>query len=221
MGRSCSFVLNVMLIVERFINELMSSNCYLVYDEITKRCILIDPASEQSLREIAYIEQNGLILDYIILTHEHTDHTWGVNTLIDKYPGLQVVCSSECANALPKAGRYYFQMYFERNDYEYHVRRVDKEINDDAEMEWGKHTVRFIHTPGHSAGSMCIEIDGMLFTGDTIMPFKPYLNKRDSSIEKCQESLLKIQSMYSSDTIVYPGHGEQGTLNKMMKFVKI
>ena len=71
----------MMLKVERFINDLMTSNCYVVYDEVTKGCLVIDPASEKSLREIQFIEERGLSLDYIILTHEHTDHNWGVNSL--------------------------------------------------------------------------------------------------------------------------------------------
>lgn len=66
-----------MLKIERFINELMNSNCYVVYDDNTKRCLVIDPGSEHSLREIEFIEENELTLDYILITHEHTDHNWG------------------------------------------------------------------------------------------------------------------------------------------------
>ena len=85
-----------MLKVERFINELMSSNSYLVVDEVSKHCICIDPASEKSLQEVARIEENELILDYILLTHEHTDHTWGVNALLKRYPKVEVICSEIC-----------------------------------------------------------------------------------------------------------------------------
>ena len=67
--------------IERFINELMSSNCYLVVDEDSRHCLCIDSASEKSLHEIEYIEENRLTLDYILLTHEHVDHTWGANAL--------------------------------------------------------------------------------------------------------------------------------------------
>jgi len=57
-----------MLKVERFVNELMTSNCYVVYDENTKRCIVIDPGSEKSLREIDFIDAHQLQLEYIIIT---------------------------------------------------------------------------------------------------------------------------------------------------------
>ena len=63
----------------------MTSNCYIVWDDVTMDALVIDPASEHSLREIEYLTRLGLRLDYILLTHEHTDHTWGVNALLDKY----------------------------------------------------------------------------------------------------------------------------------------
>ena len=47
-----------MLHVERFVNQLMSSNCYIVVDEESMRCLCIDPASEKSEREIDYLEGN-------------------------------------------------------------------------------------------------------------------------------------------------------------------
>lgn len=51
-----------MLKVERFVNELMTSNCYVVYDEDTKRCLAIDPGSEKSLSEIEFIEKKNYLL---------------------------------------------------------------------------------------------------------------------------------------------------------------
>ena len=62
-------------------------------------------------------------------------------------------------------------------------------------------------TPGHSYGSMCIDVDGRLFTGDTIMPFKPYFNGRDSSEDDWNLSIRKINELYPEDSIIYPGHG--------------
>ena len=121
-----------MLKIERFVNELMSSNCYLVVDEPSRHCICIDPASEKSQREIAYIEGNGLALDYILLTHEHTDHTWGVNALVGRY-GAEVVCSEVCKQNLANEFQAYFLLYYDDANYHYTVCKVDKtteELND-------------------------------------------------------------------------------------------
>ena len=60
-----------MLKVERFVNELMTSNCYVVYDDDTKRCLVIDPGSEKSLDEISFIDDRNLKLDYIIAYNKY------------------------------------------------------------------------------------------------------------------------------------------------------
>jgi len=203
-----------MLKIERFVNELMTSNCYIVADEASKHCICIDPASEKSLREIDFIEKNGLTLDYIILTHEHTDHTWGVNALIDKYPVVKIICSEDCKQALNKEAKVYFQLYYDNPDYLYNVERVDYTTEElKWHLEWVGHSINFIATPGHSPGSVCIAIDDVVFGGDTLMPFKPFIKKRNGgSKEQFQESVMKMVGLFNVDTLVYPGHGNVGII---------
>lgn len=203
-----------MITVERFVNELMTSNCYIVADEASKHCVCIDPASEKSLQEIEYIESNGFTLDYIILTHEHTDHTWGVNALIDKYPDVKVICSEQCKQALNKEAKVYFQLYYDNPDYLYNVRRVDFTTQEMGWcLKWSGQNISFIPTPGHSPGSICIAIDDSVFGGDTLMPFKPFIKKRNGgSMKQFQESVRKMVNSYPGDTLVYPGHGEVGIM---------
>jgi glyoxylase-like metal-dependent hydrolase (beta-lactamase superfamily II) len=207
--------------VERFINELMPSNCYLVVDDESKHCICIDPASEKSEREIDFIESKGLTLDYIILTHEHTDHTWGVNALIDRYPSVKVVCSELCKQALDKESKVYFQLIYDNADYAYNVRRVDLTTEELGwHMGWVGYGVHFINTPGHSPGSICIVIDGTIFGGDTLMPFKPVIRKRaGGNKEQFQASVNKILNTFPSDTLVYPGHGELGMIKDIKEII--
>lgn len=210
-----------MIKVKRFVNELMTSNCYIVADEASKHCICIDPASEKSLREIEYLESNGLTLDYIILTHEHTDHTWGVNALLELFPEAKVICSELCKAALPKEAKAYFQFYYDDPNYSYNVERVDcttEELN--WQMEWDDHKVVFIPTPGHSPGSVCIVIDDIIFGGDTLMPFKPFIKKRNGgSMEQFQASVKRMMETYPAETFVYPGHGEPFMLKDLKKYL--
>lgn len=197
-----------MLKVKRFINELMSSNCYIVVDEASKHCICIDPASEKSSREIAYVEDNKLTLDYIILTHEHTDHTWGVNALVEKF-GAKVICSDVCKHNLAKEFQAYFLLYYDNPDYHYTVCKVDmttEELGD--QLVWEGHTVEFVYTPGHSMGSICLFVNEMLFTGDTVMLSKPYINKRNGSKEEFEKSIKTIIARFGAKQLIYPGHGE-------------
>ena len=197
-----------MLKVERFINELMSSNCYLVVDEASKHCICIDSGSEKSLREIEYIEKHGLMLDYIILTHEHTDHTWGVNALVDKF-GTQVICSEVCKQNLAKEFQAYFLLYYDNPNYQYMVCKVDKTTEELGDiLDWQGYKIKFIYTPGHSMGSICLLVDGKLFTGDTIMQSKPYINKRNGAKEAFLISIDSIRNVFGENQLIYPGHGE-------------
>lgn len=207
-----------MLHVERFINQLMTSNCYFVVDDESMHCICIDPASEASLREIEFIEKNGLTLDYIILTHEHTDHNWGVNSLRKRFPASKLVCSELCDKYVKKTNRAYFLFYYDAPDYCYEIAPADILIrNQEDAISWNGHDIVFILTPGHSYGSMCIDIDGLLFTGDTIMPYKPYFNGRDSNENDWMLSIQKITSIYNKDCQVYPGHGDCLTIDAWNK----
>lgn len=203
--------------IEKFINELMASNCYLVVDKESKHCICIDPASEKSEREIQYIRQNGLTLDFIILTHEHTDHTWGVNALIERFSDAKVICSKVCKQNLAKEFQAYFLLYYDDTEYTYTVCNVDmttEELND--RLIWQKHVIEFIYTPGHSLGSICLLIDNKLFTGDTIMQSKPYINKRNGSKEKFEESFDLIKKRFDVEQEIYPGHGDLFLLKEIL-----
>ena len=194
----------------RFINALMNSNCYIIIDEERKNCIVIDPASEHSEREIECIEKKELVLNYIILTHEHTDHTWGVNALKNKYPNSKIVCSEYCKNNVKKESQSYFLLYYDDPNYHYEMAPVDKVIvENETIIDWNGIKIVFLLTPGHSMGSMCISIGDYLFTGDTIMPFPPHLNKRYSKLELFKESINLINSKYPPKTIIYPGHGDK------------
>lgn len=210
-----------MIKVERFVNQLMTSNCFIVVDEESKHCLCIDPASEKSKREIAYIEGNGFILDYILLTHEHTDHTWGVNALIEKYSSVKVICSELCKIALPKEAKAYFQLYYDDPNYSYNVERVDSTTEELGwQVAWNCHKIVFIQTPGHTPGSVCIAIDNLLFGGDTLMPYKPFIKRRNGGNRyQLEMSIEQIKSQFDGQTIVYPGHGKQYSLEEICCFM--
>ena len=144
-----------------------------------------------------------------MLTHEHTDHNWGVNALREHFTGVKLACSEECNKRANKYNKIYFLFYFNRKDYKYEMALAEYVIHSDSDvLGWNGCQISFAMTPGHSRGSMCIYIDGMLFTGDTIMPYKPYFNGRDSNEDDWKSSIEKVLATYPANTLVYPGYGE-------------
>ena len=131
-----------------------------------------------------------------------------------------MICSKICKETLPNEAQTCFQYYYDKFNYSYQVKRVDyttEELN--WRLEWSGRILVFVSTPGHSPGSVCISMDNMLFGGDTLMLYKPFVNKRKGgSKEQLAESITKMQNCFEPNTIVYPGHGESFLLREMKDF---
>ena len=94
-----------MFVVQTFVNSPVTSNCYVLFDrDFGNDCILVDPGSRSEKELISYLDQEGMIPMYIILTHEHFDHCWGVNELVEKYQ-VPIICSQLCAEAIKNEKR--------------------------------------------------------------------------------------------------------------------
>ena len=201
--------------IKKLDNQLANSNCYIVTDWDSKSCIIIDPASEKSEKEIDFLLKNALKLDYIILTHCHADHCWGVNALREAFPELKLIYAEACKQTMIREIRLFFLLYSPISGYHYEMEPAEIQIKENIEtLDWHHHQVELILTPGHSLGSMCINVEGSLFTGDTMMPFPPYFNGRGSSIEDWDRSVQMITDRFSPDTKIYPGHGDVITLEE-------
>ncbi len=190
----------------------MESNCFIITDREMKSCILVDPASEKAEREIRYIKENQLQLEYIVLTHAHADHSWGVNILRNIYPQAKLVYHED--KFAPRDITLFFKLYSEDPNYSYELIPADINIVDGQIIDWNGHQIKFTETPGHSVGSVCFTIDDLFFTGDTIMPYPPYFNGRGCNKDVWAESVKMIMEKFDSKTKIYPGHGEVVTLEE-------
>ena len=86
-----------MLSVHTIINAPVPSNCFVLYDKtVGNECIIVDPGSKSDDILFAFLDQENLFPKYIILTHEHFDHCWGVKELVEKY-NIPIICSALCA----------------------------------------------------------------------------------------------------------------------------
>jgi len=202
-----------------FVNAPVPSNTFLLIRE-DGHCIVIDPGTKEQADVREYIQAHSLLLDYIILTHEHFDHCWGVNYLLDCFPSAKVVATQLCTEWVQTPMNYFNQLYY-NSDEMYQIKKVDVIVDEVGwRLMWGEVPVVFINTPGHTSKGMCIEIGGCLFTGDTILyRTKPHIKKRyGGSLSELKQSIDNIYHSYSGDTKVFPGHGDPFLLKETKEF---
>jgi len=201
-----------------FTNSPVPSNTFLLIQE-DGHCLVIDPGTKKQANVRDYIQSHDLTLDYIILTHEHFDHCWGVNYLLDTF-SAKVVATQRCTEWVQTPMNYFNQLYY-NSDELYQIKKVDVIVEKvDWKLMWGGISVVFINTPGHTSKGMCIEIGGCLFTGDTVLyRTKPFIKKRyGGSLLELKTSIENIYNSYSGNTKIFPGHGDPFLLKETKEF---
>lgn len=177
-------------------------NCYVLYDEDKKEAAIIDPGDEPDLI-LDFVKEEGLSVKYILCTHGHFDHIGAVREIKDE-TGAKIMLHEkdiEIYRNSPEVALQFFGIEIEPQP------EPDELIQDGKTIKIGKEDLKFIHTPGHSPGSVSIYIDGYLFTGDTL--FAGSVGRTDlsgGSMQDLLNSLKKIASL-PEETVVFPGHG--------------
>ncbi|MBE5821035.1 MAG: MBL fold metallo-hydrolase [Clostridiales bacterium] len=180
----------------------MRTNCYIIIDEQTKRAMIIDPGGE-SEKILQYIEENDLIIEYIVLTHCHADHIASVKEIREKTDGRICIHRLDSIGLMDKT--YSLADYVEVDN-----PNINAEIllNEDDILTVGSLRFKVIHTPGHTQGSICLYGNDILISGDTL--FNGAWGRTDlptSSFEDIIGSIVNKLMILPDNTIVYPGHG--------------
>lgn len=189
----------------------LGANCYIIAQSKGKEAVVIDPgADEEEILDI--IKKAQLELKYIINTHGHFDHI-GADEYLAKTTRATICIHTEDAKLLkdPMGGLLALLEGASTSGF------VKEELKDGQSLIFGDLEIKVIHTPGHTPGSICLLVDGKLFTGDLL--FKGSVGRTDlagSSMEKLVDSLRKIIQLPDSVT-VYPGHGESTNLGEEKK----
>ena len=183
----------------------LETNCYVVVNEETLACVVIDPGDESNAI-MDYIESNRLRCEAIMLTHGHFDHVGAVNEILEQTgcalyinprdEGYEVG-KSGMKFKMPEGGKYY----------------DDGDIIVEAGLEF-----KVLATPGHTPGSVCLICGGALFTGDTL--FRGSCGRTDlpgGSMREEMRSLKKICAL-EGDYEVYPGHMDSSSLERERRF---
>jgi glyoxylase-like metal-dependent hydrolase (beta-lactamase superfamily II) len=180
----------------------LAVNCYVVTDEKTKKTFIVDPGGH-NLDMVNHIKNNGLVLEYVILTHAHGDHMGGVTGILEEFPDAKLVACIHDKALLEDANLNMSTMV-----YGYPVAfSADRYVTDGETMKVGEMELKFLHTPGHTPGGMCIQVEDVLFSGDTL--FEQSIGRTDfpgSSYQAIVKSIREKLFVLPDDTKVLPGH---------------
>lgn len=202
-----------MLEVHSFINSPVTSNCYVLFDKtVSHECIIIDPGSKDEKELFDYLEEEGLVPRFIILTHEHFDHCWGVNQLVEKYH-IPIVCSELCADAIKYEKRNCSVFYDNGEAFTIKSETISVEsISNTLVFQGNK--LKFFNTPGHTDASISFVVDKYLFTGDSLIKDEITVTKLPTgSVEKLNETFEILAKFKGRGLKVMPGHEEEFLLD--------
>ena len=179
----------------------MANFCYLVGDEASRTCALIDPAFETE-RILAQADNQGYRITHIINTHGHSDHTAG-NEAIKAATGAKVLIHEMDAGRLGKVVHKTFSRLLGGKG----SPSPDVLLQENDRIQIGETHLTVLHTPGHTPGGICLHTDGHIFTGDTL--FVGAVGRTDFPGGSSKQLLASIKNkIYTlpGDTVVWPGH---------------
>ena len=195
--------------IETFVCGPLDNSCYIVSDEESKKSIIIDAPAGSLSFFTDYIKNNGLSVEYIILTHGHIDHIAHAEKLR---------AETNAKLLLHEKDHYWIEppdhmLDLVAGDYTKFV--PDIHPKDNEKYFVGKHEFEIIHTPGHTEGGICVYFkdDNILFSGDTL--FQESVGRTDlygGSSEILLESIYNKLLVLPDDTTVYSGHGDETTI---------
>ena len=206
--------------IKQFTFNHFEVNCYLIVDEATKQCAIVDPACEASFEDAQltqYIEAEKLQVTHILLTHAHVDHIAGLRQCCEHY-GLPVTMHAEGIKLLRQAEAYGSLMGFAVDNM---GDLKTSEINDDDLLHVGNLEVECRYVPGHCPGSMCFVLhdEKAVLTGDALFHFS--IGRTDlpggdypTLIDYLKRRILTLPDDYR----VLPGHGIASQIGKERKY---
>lgn len=183
----------------------VQTNCYFLYDENTKKGIVVDPGGEGE-KLLSYIEKKELDIEAILLTHGHFDHILAVPAL-KKKTGAPVYASREEEEVLKDP---MVNLSVQMGMTAGIQLEADRYVEDGETISLLGEEVRCILTPGHTVGGMCYYFPkaGILFSGDTL--FQESVGRTDfpgGSMSSLIRSVREKLFVLAPATKVYPGHG--------------
>ena len=166
------------------------TNAYVIICRETGDSVLIDaPADASKIME----RLKGTDPKYILLTHNHMDHTGALSELRSKLKVPLAAHAADVGGLHPPP---------------------EILLTDDDIVSFGNVKLEVLHTPGHTPGSLCLKIGRYLISGDTIFPGGPGITWSPANLRQIIKSITDKIFVLPDDTQVHPGHGDSTTSRK-------
>ena len=166
------------------------TNAYVVVCRKTGKSLAVD-APARATEIIAALD--GTRPEYILLTHDHFDHTGVIVSLRSR---LRVPLATHETSS-------------------YQLRTPPEMLLKDGDTVFlGKLRIDALHTPGHTPGSLCFKCGKYLLSGDTIFPGGPGHTDSPDDFRQIIESIKRKILTLPEDTLILPGHGEGTTVGQ-------
>lgn len=200
--------------INHYVVGMVQTNCYIVINDETKECFIIDPgASGKQLAE--KIRKDNLTPVAVLLTHGHFDHAGAAKTLAEEFD-IKIYAHEAEADTLHNPEKNVSWMVNCKESYE-----ADEFLKDEEVITLAGFEIKVLHTPGHTEGGCCYYIadEGVIFTGDTL--FAQSVGRTDfpggsmsQIVRSIQEKLMTLNEAgnLESDIMVYPGHNDPTTI---------
>lgn len=189
----------------------LATNCYLVIDKRNNQGFILDPDGEPE-KILKIVEDQGLAIKAIVVTHSHFDHLGAVAELKDKLqvPFLVPQGQQELLAISPETAKLWIGQKINPPS------QPDRSLQEGDQINAGKTNFRVLSTPGHSPDGISLygPEEKVLFSGDTL--FAGSIGRTDlpgGSNQEMERSLKKLTAL-PDNTLVLPGHGAKTTIGE-------
>ena len=204
-----------MVKIKKFVFNPFNENTFIVWDDHSKECAVIDPGCSDEVEEnelSEFIRNNDLIPKYLINTHCHLDHIWGCRFVKEKYNPEYLVPEDDLIllkNAGSQADLYNVQFNEPPSP--------DNFLSEKLKLSLGESDIKLLFTPGHTPGEFCLYFpnENFCIVGDVL--FKDSIGRTDlwggdydTLISSINGKLMSLED----DVVIYPGHGEESTIGR-------
>ena len=192
--------------IQMFIVGMLQTNCYVVSCQETQDAIIIDPGLDipsEAEQIFSFVDECMLKVKFLVNTHGHQDHICGDKILKRKY-NVPICIHAYDAHAI--------------EDLDEGISLGNILLGAEDLLKFGKATLKVMHTPGHTPGSISLVGDKLVFTGDTL--FARGIGRTDfpgGSDLDMRLSLEKLRQL-PDDYYVYPGHGLATVMGEEKRF---